>query len=471
MTRVRVLAPALVDFREPLGAFRYARSESQAFWTALEDWAPAFLQARGPDPTLAAPAVSAGWKSPRGRFNRYDDIRVDTLERPVEALELLLEPGHVDVALPACVDPGAPLAISCRLYDHSICLVEVEAGLRSPTDSSPQGVEQHLATVQQAMVAWGEELARELHRRFLSPLVAEARRRDRDEAGVEERSQEVEDGDGSDFGEVLWVTRSLLVDAADPVASLLQEAWVGAGGVAGATAGQLAPDPTGRAHLIRWLNYLFVFPPGTMGGVDTVEGTFGDEWRALRLAQYFYAALENIDVQLDRVLARSLAPFALATVKDLKGELEGCSRRAEFIVMQLRTTTKYVTRPVRTELEGILEYWDFEQVVEEPVQMKVQACERRLRELSERRSARSAIFTDVILLGIGVTSILGTTLALTEFGRTMSVDPGMAGYDTGRNAVIRWIAAQPADLLLFAAAGVSLVLSVVYLYFRRNNSS
>lgn len=471
MTRVRVLAPALVDFRAPLGAFRYTPGQDQeAFWSEVERWGPGLLVNQAPDPAGQPLKVHARWRSPRGRFNRYQQISTDTLERPVEAVVLELALAHLYVALPASLDPAAPFSISCRVYDHSTFIVEAEAGLLLPSGLVADGVEDFLLDqVQAELVTWGEQLAREIHDRYLVPLLEQLRRRDRSEEIVAPAARGAAAG-GAEFGSVLWVARSLVVGSADPLAAEIRTAWVK--DVAGGGAAQLAPDADGRAHLIRWLNYLFVPPSGASpSGADVIEDHFAAEWEGLRLAQYFYAALENIDVQLERVLARSLAPYALATVKDLKGELEECSRRAEFIVMLLRDTAKYLTRPVQVELDDILDYWDFGRVVEEPVAMKVQACERRLRELSERRSARSAIFTDVILLAIGITSILGTTLALTEFGRTMAVDPGMAGYDTGRNRVIEWIAAQPADLLLFASAGVSLMLSLVYFYFRRNNSS
>jgi len=135
--------------------------------------------------------------------------------------------------------------------------------------------------------------------------------------------------------------------------------------------------------------------------------------------------------------------------------------------MHLKDVTKYLTRAVRVELASILAYWEFDEVVVAPVELKVAACERRLGELADQRNARASVFTDTILLGIGITSILGTTVALTEFGRTMAVDPGMAGYDTSQSSITSWIAAQPADLLLIASVGISVLLAVVYAYFRR----
>ena len=137
--------------------------------------------------------------------------------------------------------------------------------------------------------------------------------------------------------------------------------------------------------------------------------------------------------------------------------------------MERRDLAKYLKRAVRREMDAILAFWGYEKLLEEPVRFKIETCDRRLAELAARRTARSAMFTDLILLGIGVTSILGTALALTEFGRSIASDPASTVYDLGRSSIVEWVAAQPADAILLASGMTSVLMVVLYLFFRRDH--
>jgi hypothetical protein len=79
------------------------------------------------------------------------------------------------------------------------------------------------------------------------------------------------------------------------------------------------------------------------------------------------------------------------------------------------------------------------------------------------------MFTDIILLGIAMTSVLATALALTEFGRAVANDPEMAVYDFGRSSIVAWVAAQPADAILISSGVISVLIVLIYLFFRRDH--
>ena len=462
MTRIRLLAPGLIDYRELLGASVQDVGRYDDFWAGVHDPVHAALSASAPDPA-DPPVLEVRRTDVRGRFNRYTQIDVDTLERPVEALVLRLGRGHVDLPLPPMLDQAGGVTIEARLYDNGIFTVEAEAEVALPGSlaSDASLVDDVLDELRESMVAWGDVLAHEVHDRYLVPVVAALRDHDRHGQVVAARSA---GDDVRDHGRVLWVTRSLLVDPGTTGWRELAAYWVKDSAGDADPQSVIPTDADPHGHLVRWLNYLFVYRSHAS---PYVTETYPDEWAALRLAQYFYAAMENIDAQLTQVLAQSLSPLPAVTLSELQAELEDCSRRAQFITMHLKDVTKYLTRAVRVELASILAYWEFDEVVVAPVELKVAACERRLGELADQRNARASVFTDTILLGIGITSILGTTVALTEFGRTMAVDPGMAGYDTSQSSITSWIAAQPADLLLIASVGISVLLAVVYAYFRR----
>jgi hypothetical protein len=206
------------------------------------------------------------------------------------------------------------------------------------------------------------------------------------------------------------------------------------------------------------------------GGRMLPGDPFRDQWDALRYAQVFYGTLDRIDTRLSKILADSAAATSRWDLEQLREHLLALSQRAELIIMERQDLSKYLKRSVRVEMDAILEFWDYEGLLAQPVRFKIEICDRRLAELAARRTARSGMFTDLILLGIGVTSILATALAVTEFGRSMANDPDMAVYDLGRSSMVEWVAAQPADAILIASGVVSLLLVVMYLFFRRDRT-
>ena len=96
---------------------------------------------------------------------------------------------------------------------------------------------------------------------------------------------------------------------------------------------------------------------------------------------------------------------------------------------------------------------------------------RRLDDLAARRAARSGRVTDLILMGIGITSIASIALAISQFGRSAASDPLATGYDLGASDFTSWFAAQPVDVILLASAAASAVLVVLSLYFRRDDGA
>jgi hypothetical protein len=44
-------------------------------------------------------------------------------------------------------------------------------------------------------------------------------------------------------------------------------------------------------------------------------------------------------------------------------------------------------------------------------------------------------------------------------------------YDLGGSSIVEWVASQPADAILIASAVASLVLVVLYLFFRRDKNA
>jgi hypothetical protein len=472
MTQLRILAPVLVDYyavpgatlRDPVG---YAK-----FWSGQQPTVDELMTRLAVDLPGAPPVVTLEHTRVTSSLNLYRTISDHAAERPLEVLTGALSRAHLPDEFAGTTDPLklGVTEISFRLYDHGLMLLELLADVPPSFTRPGPDLPARLDDLQARAVTLGEQAARETVRRYLAPVLDALRRADRD-AQIIEPATPADDPVSVDFGEALWVTRSLVVEPSEPGADEVVRHWVKDVVVA-----EDERTPAERLlngeldHLVRWLNYLFMDRTGA-GGRMRRGDPFRDQWEALRYAQVYYGVLDRIDTRLSKILADSAAADSRWELERLKGDLMRLSQRAELIIMERRDLAKYLKRAVRREMDAILAFWDYEKLLEEPVRFKIETCDRRLAELAARRTARSAMFTDLILLGIGVTSILGTALALTEFGRSIASDPDSTVYDLGRSSIVEWVAAQPADAILLASGMTSVLMVVLYLFFRRDHST
>ncbi|WP_117212311.1 hypothetical protein [Allorhizocola rhizosphaerae] len=472
MTALRILAPVSVDYHAVPGAtLRDPKSYAQ-FWTERQPAVEALLARLSPDPGGPPPAVTLEHTRVTSSLNLYRTISDHASGRPLHVLTGSLRPQHLPDEFAGATDRLhlGVTEIGFSLYDHGLMLLELLVRVDPEVTASAEGVENRLDELQASALAMGEQVARETVRRYLDPLLELFRQADPDER-ILVAATPAGDPMTAEFGETLWVTRSLVLDPADPGATAALRHWVKDTGSGDSAADPAEPLLSGKAdRLVRWLNYAFMDPAGA-GGQAFPGERFRDSWDALRFAQVFYGALDRIDSRLSKILADSAASRSRWELGRLKEQLTSLSQRAELIIMERRDLAKVLKRRVRHEMDEILDYWEFEKLIEEPVRFKIETCDRRLAELAGRRAARSALFTDLILLGIGVTSILGTALALTQFGRTVANDPAMTIYDLGRSSMVEWVAAQPADAVLIGSGVTSALMVVLYLFFRRDRHS
>lgn len=522
--RLRVLAPTIVDLSLRPGAAVHDLKGYQDFWQAcrkrmtLPDGVRPGIAVADAEPTAPDQASNGRrdhkWlphAEPPRQFNLYQKIDVHSLDRELEIIDLALDrEALTDVVQPsptAQVEDrsGAPIDpadlwelvddIQCRVYDHGVALVEASADVTDLFCGVPRSrVARRLDELQMAAIDLGAGVSRAVHRTLADHVIARLREIDgADAVLMPARTADQPDGN-AEWGQVLWVTRTLIVDRTrTPHADAVISHWIKDVPVAD---GDEPSDQlvTGKLdHLVRWLNYLFVVdgsatPARSLWWASTRaritalltvdddrNGPFpdvddrprsADQWQALRYAQYWYAALERINRRLGAILADSLAENPTLDLGHLREELERVSGRARMILMQVDDSAKYLKRSVRQEMEEILDYWGFEDLVQKPVQTKIASCEARLRELEAERSAHSSLWTDIILRGLLFTTVLGTAVGLAEFGRARTSDPSRSVVDFGGSDIISWFAAQPADAILIISFLASAVLILVLIYLR-----
>lgn len=218
-------------------------------------------------------------------------------------------------------------------------------------------------------------------------------------------------------------------------------------------------------HHAEWMNYVYA--------AQTPENAadLREDWKALLRAQFFYSAMGRIDSKLTEILSWAMSRSSEVSTAKLREQLRQEMDFAEALLLKKSEVGKYVNPSSRQETERILEVWDFDDVLADPVQMKLQICQSRIDNIESERARSASFFTDLILMVIGVTSILGTTLAVVTLGRDASVDPNQTVYDLGAGDLTTWIATQPVDVILLISTIISGLMVAAFVVARKRSES
>lgn len=265
-----------------------------------------------------------------------------------------------------------------------------------------------------------------------------------------------------------WASRALLFDRnLDGTDARVQEDfatdWLGNGKNRGAIVARIASDEI--HHYAEWMNYIYVDESGE------TSSELQEDWKALLRAQFFYAAMGRIDAKLTEILSWAMSNSEDISTSKLKEQLRREMDFAEALFLKKSEVGKFVNPASRLETERILNVWDFDDVLARPVQMKLQICQTRLDNIDSERARAAGFFTDLILMVIGVTSVLGTTLAVVSLGRSASGDPNQTVYDLGAGDLTTWIATQPIDVILLISTIISALMVIAFVVARRRSDS
>ena len=475
--RLQIVAPVLVDFHLVPGTAVVDEQAYSSFWTTVATSVAAEQQGAS-----AAVAVEFPHTRAESPFNRYRTISTDSLQRSLSVVRWTLPVRGVLAGPPDDLPPDAPsgppsdadlliagaTSLEFDLRDHGIGLLMVDFGDVGPVlDSWGGSGPENLDRLQAAAVAAGAHLARQVHSDHVAPLVEQVRQLDRRGAIVLPALT------GRGAGQVMWVARALLVTRGEPDLVPVVAHWTKDVPL---DDGEPAPEERaqqeGHWHIARWLNYVYQRDPlAGSHGDDGFPTWFGDRWDAMCHAQFFYAALDDVDTQLSEILATALATDTVRELSSLRSSLERAARRSHLVGMHLHDTSKHLKRSVDDEMQQVLDRWDLDGAVRGPVETKAALCRERIEDLHSKRLTRSALYTDLILMAIGVTSIVGTSVALADFGRRMASDSTMSVFDIGSGDLTSWFAAQPLDAIVLTSLVVSACLIVVYVVLRRLHES
>lgn len=432
MHEFRWMAPIQVGFSSAPGAMDRDPDAYRSFWDDVAK------QVRRPNWTIhraTRPEVPLGWSK----------ATADTLPRSLAVVSGTLD----HTIIPEQFDLEVA-ELRWSLHDHQVLLVE--GRFRSADTTAPARL-QDADHWENAVQAFGEVLAKKCADTEYGHLA-------RVLTGMDEAAGFVQLEDLA-IGRPLWVTRSLALDPEDSYSRTLARDWVS--GIDDAHRLVVEEVIDGERPLVaQWMNHVF--------RTDRPDET-DQSWSALQKAQFFWAAMQWIDDSLRLILAWSMADRAEVSVSDLRRELRATINQAQELIMLRAEVRQHVSRGTHVEMQRFLEFWEFDELLEEPVNQKVEICKERLTALAEDRAARSAMFTDIILMGIGVTSVLATAIALVQFGRDASQDPSQSIFDFGNGSITSWLSSQSMDAILIMSLLLSIVLVAIFIWKRRQSIS
>jgi hypothetical protein len=406
----------------------------------------------------------------RRRDLAYDTIEQDTSALPaciahwsVPFLQQDLDERLARVARGLGSSPGLSGlegTVSARLYHNGIFILQYDLAY----DGDSAGLDgPKLEEIESAGIALGRGLADEV-----GEALAHWARVARDRAShgatmvqVQSRQRETEGtGDEVDWVEAktrqsaLWITRSMILSEADSVGARLEE-WLEPAAVFRSWRDSMRD----RGYAMEWLRYAFS-ETGADGQIDV------DAWESMLFCQYFWAAVEKAEQETFRILGGSARQHGEGLrPRHWFEALSSARLEAELIMARYRHLRRYAARSRQPMIDEIMEGWNFDELVEN-LEKSVAICRENLEHMLHHATARSTVWTDLLLFFIGSYAVLDFLISIAVLGRSMNADAMLGLRDEGVFNILATVARLPMDLIISSGFGLIIVAGIV-LYRRK----
>lgn len=430
--------------------------------------------------------------------SRFRNVNVNSLERPIGLVNILPEKDS-DVVIEQYeltrteVLKNNPLfepveviheSLVIQLFDNSIAILELDIDLKNILNTADDlSVESRLDQLQDFGVTLGERLCQQLYKDLVMPFFKELLKIPYASQFINtelfDKEYALSTGIFVNMKKepvvnVNWVTRTLLFQPEDkrcPKSAIAH--WLKDSG-----------DPEliekakkeSTAFGIRWLNYLFRENAYervlTKEDKINYEEPFCDQWQAMLFSQYYYAAFEAINDALHETLAHSYINIKdrqsrKSRMKELNRKLERDLISTNLTILEFHKNFGYYKRDVSNYMKKILKNWEFEEAILDLVKERTELCEQKMKHLHQKAAAKSAMYSDLLLLGIAVTSIVAFMFQVIEYGRTISHNADLAVYESNSFNVVKLVSERPTDTVVIFSLGIIIVLFFAYYLFRR----
>ncbi len=436
------------------------------------------------------------------QLSRFRSVDKDSLLRPLHILELNIKPNNklLNTTWHQVVNKfhehQAMLAkillisdsVSVRIYNNSVALLQVDLDISDViNEQNKADIASQFDILQETGITFGECLSQALYRNYiktyLDNLIKIEPQASRFIAienfeyknavanailtqGSTEDNQSIK---------VNWVTRTLLVESeGENNLNAIIDHWLKDCGHQ-ETVDIVKRDPEKCA--IRWLNY--VFREKAYSWKRNEDGTisygqpFCDEWQAMLNAQYYYAAFEALNDSLKSTLSCAYQSInrsgqkAISALRQLNRVLERDIIASNLTTIEYHNNYGYYNRHVGVTMKNIMAGWDFDEAILAQVKHNTILCEQRIAELHQKAASRSGFYSDILLLGIAVTSIVAFLFQVIEYGRNISHNADLAVYESNTWNLVELISERPTDFIITLSLTLIVILFALYSWFRR----
>lgn len=256
---------------------------------------------------------------------------------------------------------------------------------------------------------------------------------------------------------VLWVTRSLIFDGHDDRTSFMLQPWLDP--VSDGRNWQSEMENDGCS--MPWLRYAFDETAMKQKGTP-----FVDAWESMLFSQFFWAALERVEHRMFRCLSEINGASRPADVRTSYANLDRAREDAELTLAHHRHLKRYLTRKRFRLVNQILEGWGFTRLVDN-LHNVIAIARARHEQLLQRSAARSSVFTDLLLFGIGSVAVLDFFVGLSVVGRQLASDAAIGRRDEGWLDILGHFSDWRMDAVFSLGASLVIFAALLLLWYRR----
>ncbi|WP_299771441.1 hypothetical protein [uncultured Pseudoteredinibacter sp.] len=232
-----------------------------------------------------------------------------------------------------------------------------------------------------------------------------------------------------------------------------------------------------KDHSLTWLNYVLVdyLDPSDIvqddeEGKENEADNSGPAAKqkedprldAMILAQYYYTAQEYCN---QRLSASIDSAYNHDSIEDVQEQLSDSRLISRLHQVDYYEHLKFLTRPKRLLLEGILDCWDYS-ALQDNSQRMIDICSSRIEEVESRKRERASRLTDFLLVALSFFAVFELSLYLMELSREMMSRPALSYTDENSSLFLEVIANVDTDVMFGTGFALTLLLVLIYQFIK-----
>jgi hypothetical protein len=204
-----------------------------------------------------------------------------------------------------------------------------------------------------------------------------------------------------------------------------------------------------------WLQYVLV------------DGESAADYReAMRLAQFYYAALDQINLELLELIEQLSAVGGRIDIDRIAARRPRLEMQGMMHNVRLQEDLRAISRPRKQAVEDILSDWEFAELKSTSKDL-LKVCGDLIDAKVAQKARNSSLITEIILVSIGAIAVIDVGISMAFSSRAMATDPVLLFDEAGLPWSARWFASTSLDWVMLGAFGFVVLLVGVYGLFKR----